>query len=337
MANSYEEKQEARRARLEARADKARVEAAGAFERADSIARNIPLGQPVLVGHHSEKRHRRDISKIDAGMRRGVEAAKSAEELTRRAAAVGTAGVSSDDPEAVVKLRAELVELEATRETEKAANLALKRAAKARAKVLGRELTPADHFAIIDELKAKGELSASMAEGLMRYARAFPWLPQFGNGTAAAARRVAARIEGLMALASTPVHPDLVGPGYRVVDNKEANRVQVVFDGKPEEAVRVVLKGHGFKWAPSEGAWQRQRNRGVFELAVRALSLAFPMPVAVDERTPCAGCGKPCGTYFCATCRGPALPVCACRVGSTCDISHDPAACPCAQCRAAEG
>ena len=30
------------------------------------------------------------------------------------------------------------------------------------------------------------------------------------------------------------------------------------FDGKPNEETRSLLKSHGFRWAPSVGAWQRQ-------------------------------------------------------------------------------
>lgn len=32
----------------------------------------------------------------------------------------------------------------------------------------------------------------------------------------------------------------------------------IVFDGKPDEAIRSTLKSNGFRWAPSQGAWQRQ-------------------------------------------------------------------------------
>lgn len=35
-------------------------------------------------------------------------------------------------------------------------------------------------------------------------------------------------------------------------------RYQIIFDGKPEPEIRGLLKNHGFKWAPSQGAWQRQ-------------------------------------------------------------------------------
>ena len=37
--------------------------------RASAIASHIPMGQPILVGHHSEKRHRRDLARIDRAER----------------------------------------------------------------------------------------------------------------------------------------------------------------------------------------------------------------------------------------------------------------------------
>lgn len=45
---------------------------------------------------------------------------------------------------------------------------------------------------------------------------------------------------------------------FKVVENTEAMRYQIIFDGKPETEVRALLKSNGFKWAPSQGAWQRQ-------------------------------------------------------------------------------
>ena len=40
--------------------------------------------------------------------------------------------------------------------------------------------------------------------------------------------------------------------------NTEMNRLQLYFDEKPDEQRRTILKSNGFKWAPSQGAWQRQ-------------------------------------------------------------------------------
>lgn len=51
-----------------------------------SIADNIPFGQPILVGHHSEKRARKDAEKIENGMRKAVQLFDTAEYWTRRAA-----------------------------------------------------------------------------------------------------------------------------------------------------------------------------------------------------------------------------------------------------------
>lgn len=46
--------------------------------------------------------------------------------------------------------------------------------------------------------------------------------------------------------------------GLTVIENTEAMRLQLVFDEKPDPEVREVLKKNGFRWAPSQNAWQRQ-------------------------------------------------------------------------------
>lgn len=69
--------------------------------------------------------------------------------------------------------------------------------------------------------------------------------------------RVEGRIAELKRTAekgSSEIQTDL----FRVVENVEAMRLQLFFDDKPEPEVRTVLKEHGFRWAPSQGAWQRQ-------------------------------------------------------------------------------
>lgn len=45
---------------------------------------------------------------------------------------------------------------------------------------------------------------------------------------------------------------------FTVIENTDIMRLQIIFDGKPEPEVRDVLKSNGFKWAPSQSAWQRQ-------------------------------------------------------------------------------
>ena len=45
---------------------------------------------------------------------------------------------------------------------------------------------------------------------------------------------------------------------FKAVKNTEIMRYQILFDGKPEAEIRNILKSNGFKWAPSQEAWQRQ-------------------------------------------------------------------------------
>ena len=55
--------------------------------------------------------------------------------------------------------------------------------------------------------------------------------------------------------------------GGRVEANKAENRLQIFFDGKPDEAARDELKANGFHWVPSVGAWQRQLNTNAYHAA----------------------------------------------------------------------
>jgi hypothetical protein len=125
--NSYEEKQEARKQRYLDMADKARQEATSRHNQADAMAAIIPFGQPILVGHHSEKRDRNYREKIHRTFGKAFEAMNKAEHYEEKAASVGTGGISGDDPEALVKLRAQLEEMEHAQETMKAANAAIRR------------------------------------------------------------------------------------------------------------------------------------------------------------------------------------------------------------------
>ena len=67
-----EERAAQRAERFETYKDKRAVDAEHARKSVSAIADGIPLGQPILVGHHSERHARRDAEKIENGMRRAV-------------------------------------------------------------------------------------------------------------------------------------------------------------------------------------------------------------------------------------------------------------------------
>jgi Domain of unknown function (DUF3560) len=120
--NSYEQRQQQRKERYEELAEKAGQESQAACQAAERISSFIPPGQPILVGHHSERKHRRDLERIDNNLRRAIEAQNKSRDYADKAASVGTAGISSDDPDAIEKLRAKLTELEEKHARMKAAN-----------------------------------------------------------------------------------------------------------------------------------------------------------------------------------------------------------------------
>jgi hypothetical protein len=52
-------------------------------------------------------------------------------------------------------------------------------------------------------------------------------------------------------------YPDL---DLTVRHARTINRIQLIFSKKPSLEIRNLLKSHGFRWAPSEAAWQRHLN-----------------------------------------------------------------------------
>ncbi len=95
-----EARAEARADRHAARAERANAAAAAAYQAARDELDLIPPGQPILVGHHSERGHRAALRRIDGRMRRSIEedgkaqhhrrAAKVAGQYEQRREALGT-------------------------------------------------------------------------------------------------------------------------------------------------------------------------------------------------------------------------------------------------------
>lgn len=79
------ERAEDRAERMSGYADNASARSEAAYARAHQIADGIPFGQPVLVGHHSEGRHRRDLDRIDRGMRASITEDRKAGHFAERA------------------------------------------------------------------------------------------------------------------------------------------------------------------------------------------------------------------------------------------------------------
>ena len=73
----------------------------------------IAPGQPILVGHHSEKRHRKLIKKAQDDIRKSIEEDNKSNFYKERAEnAENSKVIYSDDPQAIIKLKEKLERLE---------------------------------------------------------------------------------------------------------------------------------------------------------------------------------------------------------------------------------
>ncbi|MGI5281738.1 DUF3560 domain-containing protein [Nonomuraea polychroma] len=87
-----------RRDALASKAERHAGEAAAAAQRANDLSERFAGGQPILVGHHSERGARRDQKRMDSAMRKSIEEDRVAQEAARRANAVGSQAAYSARP-----------------------------------------------------------------------------------------------------------------------------------------------------------------------------------------------------------------------------------------------
>lgn len=201
----------------------------------------------------------RKKEKQNAARDRNLEEWNYIQGLLDKIRSVGTGGISSDDPQAVEKLEAKLATMEKHQEMMKAANAAIrmKDPAKGDAKLAELGYTPED----IAKLRAPDFC------GRIGY----PAYELQNNN--ANIRRIRGRIAELKKRTeNTPEGWEF--DGGRVVVNTAENRLQIIFDGKPDADIRTELKGEGFRWAPSQGAWQRQLTDNAMRAARRLKCIA---------------------------------------------------------------
>jgi len=185
--------------------------------------------------------------------------------------------ISSDDPEAIVKLEAKLAECQADQEKMKAANAYYR-----------KKKTMKGYPGLDDSATAALDEKIKNAHSWAQ--QPYPSYSLTNNN--ANIRRIEQRIaelkkrDAMLAKDSNDENavPALKGwefDGGSVVMNAEANRVQILFDEKPNEELRAELKRNGFKWAPSQDAWQRHLNsNGLY--AVKRIK--FIQPKEDDEQ-----------------------------------------------------
>lgn len=71
--------------RMTERAENAQERSRAEYQKSNDAVSGIPFGQPILVGHHSERGHRNALKKSDRAMTRSIEERDKAEHYEQRA------------------------------------------------------------------------------------------------------------------------------------------------------------------------------------------------------------------------------------------------------------
>ena len=163
----------------------------------------------------------------------------------------GMGGISADDPQAVQKLEKKLAGLEKAQETMKAVNAYYRK---------HKTLDGCPHLSAESIEKMKADMASQW------HIEDKPYPTWALSNNSAEIRRVKDRIKSL----SQQREIGYVGwefEGGKVEANAEANRLQILFEEKPDAATREELKSNGFRWSPKAEAWQRQLTDNAYRSA----------------------------------------------------------------------
>ena len=201
----------------------------------------------------------RKKQKQNAASDRNMEEYRRICRLLDKIRSTGMGGVSSDDGNAIAQLRANLESREQTLEKMKAVNAYYRKNGTLQGCSL---LTP----------EGAAKLEVEMSRNCRPSPKPYESFLLSNNN--AEIRRLRVRIEELEQRQTAPAPEGWTFSGGEVIMNSEENRVQIIFHDKPDTDVRAALKQSGFRWAPSQGAWQRMLNQnGVY--AARQVTKAW--------------------------------------------------------------
>ncbi len=216
----------------------------------------------------------RKKEKQNAARDRNMEDWNEIQGLLDKIRSTGMGGISADDPQAIQKLEAKLEKLQASQDTMKAVNAYYRK---------HKTLDGCPNLSAERIEKMKGEMSSQWHIEDKPYPS---WALSNNN---AEIRRVKGRIAELTRKQET-AYAGWEFDGGTVEANREDNRLQIFFEGKPDEKTREALKENGFRWSPKAGAWQRQLNDNAIYVAdglscIRPLSGKSPTEIQKEART----------------------------------------------------
>lgn len=246
--SNFHERKKARISKYQELAEKNKKASDAAYKASHDTVKHIPMGQPILVGHHSEKMHRNTLEKSWNQMGKSVELSDKADYYSEKAkAAENNTAISSDDPDAIEKLKDKLKKLIEKQEFMKSINKICR----------SKKLSESE---IVAKLKADFNLKDESIHTLLnpRYSFEKKGFPSYSltnnNGRI---KQVRDRINRLEQLEKLENESFKIGE-VEIQVNVDDNRVEIYFPGKPEEEFRKKIKSSGFRWSRYKSAWQKQ-------------------------------------------------------------------------------
>ncbi len=256
--NDYEQRKQDRIDRYLEKAEKARAESSALSQQAHTMLSAIPPGQPMLPNHYSYKSDKRYRDRIDSKMRQSISADEKADYYENKAhAAANNRAISSDDPDVAQKLQEKLAALEKMQAKMKTINAYYRK----HQTCFGCEGVTEEEAARLDK---------RVEEGYSWETAPYPAYTLSNNNQEI--NRIKKRLETLTKNREVGFR-GWEFDGGKVVANDDNNRLQVFFDEIPAPEVREALKGHSFRWARSEGAWQRQLSSNAIYAASRIAAI----------------------------------------------------------------
>lgn len=256
-----------RRERLEAKLDKRREWAEGReakYRERRQAAENTPLppgGEPIKIGHHSEKRHRKAFRDFEGRMRKAMEHADMAQHHEQKAAGLESQlerSIFSDDDDAIEALEAKAQGCDAKAERENAINKAWRK-------------HKGDEAALFAAWRALG-LPDAMCRNLAENAKQYSWTMSKGpcdsSYARAEARRCRERIKQIKVRQERADEADAAGGVLVEAKPEWQGYCRVTFAEKPEREIINALKAAGFRWGA--GHWSGRHDALPAEVAEMA-------------------------------------------------------------------
>lgn len=211
------------------------------------------------AGNYNMKKHEKQMSR-EGTLWKEYDEIKA---ILNKIEAVGTGAVDLADPHAREMLTDQLQKLQAQLDRNKALNAYYRK-----------------HKSFVGFPGLTAEAAAKLTADFADTCQRCPWIdkpcPDYElTSLRGKIKRTQARLDELDKRTEQAQQPadNTKFPGGEIVRNLEADRLQILFDEKPDDEQRDALKQNGFRWSPRYSAWQRQLTQNAEIAARRALGL----------------------------------------------------------------